>query len=307
VTAARRWLHASAFPFLAIAWSCGRSPTAPSAGDRSIVVNGVPRTYSLHVPSGFMPHGGALVVALHGAGDNGLNFERTTGLSATADQGGFAVVYPDGLFNPRVGASDWQHFGDDFTDDVSFLRQLIAAVSASVQTDPRRTYVAGFSDGGRLAHRAGVELSDLIAAIGDVGGSLFQGSGQVPVPSARAPVSVVILHGDEDLYCGAPSDASQDQAFNYWSGLADNCASVNPAGPLCDGQGNITALVDKTADLCRGGSAVRLYRMIGGRHAWYGGLLNVPGQSPFNPDLDAVTGVTVNQILWNFFTAHPKL
>ena len=126
-----------------------------------------------------------------------------------------------------------------------------------MQTDPRRTYVAGFSDGGRLAERAGVELSDLVAGVGDVGGSLFQGA-QVAVPPARAPVSVVILHGDADAYCGMPLDASQDQTFDYWvGGLADGCGSIDPAAPLCDGQGNVTAVVDKRGDLCRGGSAVR--------------------------------------------------
>src|SRR5262249_20597682 len=148
--------------------------------------------------------------------DNGLSFERTSGLSATADQGGFVVAYPDGLFNPRVGASHWEYYGDDFTDDVSFLRQLIDVLNVTMQTDPRRTYVAGFSDGARLAQRAGVELSDLVAGIADVGGSLFREAEQVPIPPTRGSVSVVLLHGDADAYCGAPADASQDQTFDYW-------------------------------------------------------------------------------------------
>jgi polyhydroxybutyrate depolymerase len=290
----------------AFAWSCGGSPLAPSRPSQSIVFNGVSRTYTVHVPAGFPARAGALVIALHGAGDNGQSFERVSGLSFTADLNGFAVAYPDGLFNPNVGASDWEHYGDDFTDDVGFLRQLIATLSTSVQFDPRRTYVVGFSDGGRLAHRAGVELSDLIAAIGDVGGSLFQG-GVPQTPHARAPVSVLILHGDADAYCGLPLDASQDQTFDYWTGaLGDNCLSVTPAAPLCDRVGVPTDVVDKIGQSCSGGSAVRLYRLVGGRHAWWGSLLNVPGQTPFNPNLDAGTGTTVNDIVWKFFAAHSR-
>ena len=286
--------------------ACRDGPTQPSAGGRSIVVNGATRTYALHVPVAFQARVGALVVALHGAGDTGVSFEGMTGLSATADRYGFAVVYPDGLFNPRVGATDWQHFGDDFTDDVGFLRQLVMAVSAGIQSDPRRTYIAGFSDGGRLAHRAGVELSDLIAGIGDVGGSLFQDA-SVTIPPARAPVSVLILHGDADTYCGKPLDASQDQTFDYWTGgLADSCSSIDPALPLCDPQGDITSVVTKRGQNCGAGSAVMLYRLIGARHAWYGTVLNVPGQVPFNPDLTAITGTTTNDLIWNFFDAHPK-
>src|SRR5262245_22751688 len=117
---------------------CG--PTQRSSGGRSSVVNGATRTYTLHVPAGFHAGGGALVVALHGAGDSGPSFEASTGLSATADRNGFAIVYPDGLFNPRVSTSDWEHFGDDFTDDVGFLRQLITAISTDIQSDPKRTY-----------------------------------------------------------------------------------------------------------------------------------------------------------------------
>jgi polyhydroxybutyrate depolymerase len=187
-------------------------------------VNGVSRTYTLHAPVGFQLNAGALVIALHGAGDNGPSFERSTGLSNKADQAGFAVVYPDGLFNARLNATDWQHFGDDFTDDIGFMRQLIATVGRNIQSDPNRTYIAGFSDGGRLAHRAGVELSDLIAAIADVAGSLCQGA--VHVPQTHGPVSVRILHGDADVYCGGPLDASQDQTFDYWAtGSGDNCSS----------------------------------------------------------------------------------
>jgi len=279
----------------------------PSEPRRSIVVNGVARTYFLHVPVAFPPRTGALVVALHGAGGNGRSFEQLTGLSATADQHGFAVVYADGLFNPRLNATDWQHFGDDFADDLGFLRQLIDSVRAELQADPRRIYVAGFSDGGRLAHRAGVELSDRIAAIGDVGGSLFQGASRPTIPPAQGPVSVLILHGDADVYCGAPLDASQDETFDYWAGdWADGCSIVDPAPPFCDGQGMPTAVVDKAATSCRAGVEVKIYRMIGGGHAWYPGMLNVPGRAPFNPDLTASTGVTTNEMVWTFFDAHPR-
>jgi len=307
---ARRLLRASAFTASAITLSCRGAPTAPSAGDRSIVVNGASRTYSVHVPVGFQLNVGALVIALHGAGDNGPSFERSTGLSTKADQAGFAVVYPDGLFNSRVGATDWQHFGDDFADDVSFMRQLIATVSRDVQPDRNRVYVAGFSDGGRLSHRAGVELSDLIAAIADVGGSLYEGASIVQpavVPPARGPISVLILHGDVDVYCGGPLDASQDQTFDYWAtGSGDNCSRISPEAPLCDAQGNITAVVDKRGERCNAGTSVTLYRLIGARHGWFGTPLNVPGQVPFNPDLDATTGVTTNDVIWSFFAAHAK-
>ena len=283
--------------------ACGGAPTAPSMGDRSVIVNGATRTYTLHVPIGFQPNVGALVIALHGAGDSGPMFERSTGLSAKADQAGFAIVYPDGLFNPRIGATDWQHFGDDFVDDISFLRTLIDTISKAVQSNPGRTYIAGFSDGGRLAHRAGIELSDRVAAIADVAGSLYQGTANVP--PARGPVSVLILHGDADAYCGGPVDASQDQTFDYWTaGSGDGCSIITPAAALCDGQTGITEVVEKSAEHCSGDTAVRFYKLIGGRHAWYSTPMNVAGQLPFNPNFNATSGVVTNDLIWTFFAAH---
>ena len=276
---------------------------------RSLIVNGVTRTFLLHVPLAFHPGAGALVIALHGAGAAGSSFQSFTNLSGKADQAGFAVAYPDGLFDANLGGTNWQHFGNDFTDDVGFLRQLIETIQAELRTDPRRTYLAGHSNGGRLAYRAAVQFSDRVAAIGVVGGSLFNTETGTPaVPAALGPVSVLILHGDAEGYCGTSLVASQEETFNYWAGaMANGCSRVDPAAPLCDSQRSITPVVEKSATGCAGNTEVRLYKLIGGQHTWYTAPMNVPGLSPYNPELHAATGVTTNDIIWNFFAAHPKL
>jgi polyhydroxybutyrate depolymerase len=292
---------------VALTCACGGATTAPSTPTRSVVVNGVSRTYTLHLPSTFQRNSGALVIALHGAGGNGSSFESQTGFSETADRYGFAVVYPDGLLNPRAGFTDWQHYGSDFADDIGFLRQLIAAASGELQPDGRRIFVTGFSDGGRLAHRAGVELSDQIAAIAVVGGSLFDSGPAPPIPPVRAAASVLILQGDADAYCGTTTDASQDQTFDYWVGAAaDSCSQTSTPLPLCDAQGLPTTVLDKSGSSCRSGVEVRLYRIIGGGHAWFPTLYNVSGQGPFNPNLPGAVGTTTNELVWSFLAAHPK-
>jgi len=271
------------------------------------VANGITRTYALHVPPAFQRGSGALVVALHGGGGSGSQFEAQSQLSNEADARGFAVAYPDGLFNSRLPGTDWQYFGNDFNDDESFLRLLVTTVSAEIQSDPKRTYLAGFSDGGRFAQRAAVDLSDSIAAIGDVGGSLFMGSvDEAAIPTVRSPVSVIILHGDGDLFCGSGTDASQEQTFNYWAGTrGNNCTVLDTAQPLC-ALGVATDIVAKAASRCSAGTDVQLYKFIGAGHNWYTGALNVAGQLPFNSMLTTATGVTTDAILWTFFAAHPK-
>jgi hypothetical protein len=48
------------------------------------------------------------------------------------------------------------------------------------------------------------------------------------------------------------------------------------------------------------------YKLVGGDHNWYANPMNTPGQLPFNPQLTGGTGVTTNDIIWNFFKAHSR-
>src|SRR5437773_1561304 len=58
-------------------------------------------------------------------------------------------------------------------DDVGFLKAVIDRVSKQLPVDQKRIYIAGFSDGGRMAYHAACQLSSTIAAIGVVSGSLL--------------------------------------------------------------------------------------------------------------------------------------
>jgi polyhydroxybutyrate depolymerase len=276
----------------------------------TLTVNGVARTYSLHVPSNFQKNTGALVIVLHGSGGSGLKVEPNTGFSTESDQAGFAVAYPDGLVNPGLAQTDWAYFFNDFADDMGFLRQLIQTLKTNVGPDPKKIYVTGFSAGALMSHRVGVQAADLVAAIGSVEGTLVSSTTPQTVPSALGPVSVIALHGDQDKtvrYCGSATDASQEETFNYWSGSsANSCSSFDTSAALCDAQGNVTVVVEKDATHCSGSTEVKFYKLIGGVHEWYSDPMNVSGQVPFNPDFDANAGITTTDIVWKFFAQHPK-
>jgi polyhydroxybutyrate depolymerase len=299
---------------LVVATACGQcnsTPTQPSPlGFASLTVNGVARTYWLHVPTTFQKHSSALVLVLHGSGGNGLGMEIGTGFSRLADEVGFAVVYPDGLFEAMGGQTNWAYFFNDFTDDVGFIRQLLQTLERSIQFDPRKVYVTGLSSGALMSHRLGVQLGDRVAAIGVVQGALFfEGPpGGASVSAAVAPASVLILHGDQDStipMCANPTPASQDETFKYWA-RSMACSSIDPTDPLCDSQGHITAVTQKVAGGCNGNAEVRFYKLIGGTHTWNTVPMNIAGQVPFNPHFDTTTGITTRDILWTFFAAHPK-
>ena len=310
--------------------SCGGSSSSGTAsgscdfqagGNCIISVNGVIRSYVLHVPPGYQANSSALVIALHGSQQSGAQMQTISELSNKADQVGFAVVYPDAL-KSNEGQTLWSVFYNDFAfngtppDDIAFLRQLINTLQANIHPDPKKIYVCGFSIGGYMAHRAGAQLSDLVAAIGVVEGTLYAiaTTDSRSVPASVAPVSVLIFHGDQDSgipYCGSSTasvnQSSQEQTFNYWtSAVADNCSTLDTTALLCDSQGKITSVMEKDATNCRSNAEVKFYKLLGGVHAWYNTRMDVPGQVPYNPKFSNTTGTSTDDVLWNFFAGHPK-
>ena len=271
------------------------------------------RYYVLYIPANFPASSGSLVVALHGTGDSALDYASRTLMNTTADADGFAVAYAEAVDAPRNGnLRQWNFYfngaaspTDSSPDDVSFLRQLITTLQPTLNADPKKIYVMGSSAGGLMAVRAGVELSDLVAAIGVLSGALDiqEGSNEV-VPAAAGPVSVLMLHADMDTtipYCGDSSNASQDATFNYWV-AADATPNLDTATPLCS-NGNPTAVNEKDATGGLSNTEVKFYRLIGAVHMTE---LFDADLSPYNPNFNATTGILSNDIVWNFLAAHPK-
>jgi polyhydroxybutyrate depolymerase len=298
-------------PTPATADACGVTGSDPEC--HTLQFGGVTRAYLLHVPANFQPNTGALVIALHGSQGSGLRLSQNSQLSIKADQAGFAVAYPYALVSPGAGFTEWNEFfnssfGANPPDDAGFIRQLILTLQASLDPDPRRIYVAGLSNGGFMADRVGIQVSDLVAAIAVVEGTVVSPGHIADVPAPLGPVSVLMFHGDQDptvLYCGQPVVASQEESFNYWSS-ANACTTFDTTAPLCDAQRNITAVSEKDASVCANNTEVKFYKLIGGVHEWYNVPMNVPGQVPFNPAFNSTIGVTTDDIMWNFFLAHPK-
>ena len=81
------------------------------------------------------------------------------------------------------------------TDDVGFLGALIDKAVADFNVDPHRVYVFGYSNGGGMAYRLGIELAPRLAAIG-VQSALMPARSRCAAPTR--PVSVFILHGTAD-------------------------------------------------------------------------------------------------------------
>jgi len=145
--------------------SADRSPL-PSAG-RTLSGGGRERSYRLYRPVSVESGKPApLVLVLHGGFGSAGQAEQAYGWDELADRHRFVVAYPDGV--GRSWNAGWccgpAHLHD--VDDVGFVGELVADISAGESVDPRRVFAAGVSNGAMLAYRIACESPGLLAAIG---------------------------------------------------------------------------------------------------------------------------------------------
>ena len=137
-----------------------------------------------------------LLVSLHGRGVNGRVNAGFFQLTTVIEEQQYVLVYPDGL-NAVWNATDACCDPTRSVDDVGYISRLIEAALQTYNTDPRRVYLMGISNGGFMALRMACERSDLITAVLTIAGAAFENPDDC-APS-ELPVSALIVHGTEDM------------------------------------------------------------------------------------------------------------
>jgi polyhydroxybutyrate depolymerase len=177
----------------------------------------------LHLPNSARGRALALVVAFHGWGSSGAQFERETGFDPLANRRGFAVLYPSSA------GSQWQISGPP--TDVAFTMRLLARVQALACIDRSRVYATGLSNGAGMVARLSCEASLPIAAAVPVAGYYSSRASCEPL----RPVSLLEIHGTDDTvvpYHNMRGDGGED-ALSFAAAWAarDGCAP-NPTKVL---------------------------------------------------------------------------
>ena len=217
---------------------------------RHVRINDENRDYLLHVPQ--QPSRNILgrrrpyplVIVMHGSRGHGETIRRDSGMDSIADARSLLVAYPDGRAGFFGMNSDW-NAGEccggpfrDSVDDIGFIRAIIADVSRRLPVDQRRIYVAGFSDGARMAYRAACEMSTELAAVAAVSGSLVDAH---CTPKRALPV--IAFHGTADAEVPfadstftapsrvIPAASALPPTIQFWL-AADGCRDVTTqSGP----------------------------------------------------------------------------
>ena len=287
---------------------------AMAAGDhrRTFTHDGRTRIYRIHLPPlerriDPLP----VVLAFHGGGTNARLMMRTTDLIAVSDREGFAVVFPEGTgrfrrlltWNAGRCCAYAQRKG---VDDVGAVAALLDDLSRIVPVDPRRVYATGISNGAMMSYRLACELSDRIAAIAPVAGTM-----NLDRCEPARPVPVVHFHGTADEFCpygggvgprsvssGGPRLSVEDN-MRLWREF-NGCTGEPVTARLPDREEDQTTVVRTAWGSCRGDSEVVLYTIEGGGHTWPGAVVAMRGVFGAS-----TRDVSASEVMWDFFRNHP--
>lgn len=268
-------------------------PIGPLTVDGEMDFGGRTRTYRLYVPSTvFAGMPAPLVIGMHGGFGTAEQFARSSGFDGEAERGRFIIVYPQGLGIVPTwnGGACCGFAAREDIDDVGFIDALIDEVAASYPVDMGRVFAVGHSNGAIMALRLACELSERIAAVGSVAGSLEAGA-----CSPERPVSVLMIHGDADtnhpLEGGQGPQSIADVAFNS---VATTMETMRVAMG-CSENTQVTRDLDITVTkwACPSGVHVEQQIIAGGTHAWPGSD-QVLLSGPASQAMDATT------VLWEW-------
>lgn len=300
-------MHWLALPLLAL--TTGQTDAlGPGDHTRYLNVDQVKRNYLVHVPrlyDGKTPT--PVVLALHGATMTAKVMESLTGLNKKADEETFIVVYPNGT-GPTPFLYTWNAGGfsgflaKGKNDDIAFLGKVLDDVESVLKVDRARVYACGLSNGAMMCYRLAAEMSDRIAAIAPVAGTIA-----CEKCTPRRPVPVLHIHGTADAlvpYTGSKKDyeayfkfASVEDSVRTWVKL-NGCANEPEVVEVLPTRDKYKVICKKY-NSGKDGAEVVLYVVEGGGHTW-------PGRPVAGGFLGPVTyNIRANDAIWEFFQRHP--
>jgi polyhydroxybutyrate depolymerase len=262
----------------------------------SITHDGLTRTYILYVPASYTPGTPVpLVFNFHGYTSNSSEQMFYADFRPIADTANFILVHPMGTLD---GSNQpyWNAGFGGAVDDLGFTSALIDSLSAQYSINPNRIYSTGMSNGGFMSYYLACELSDRIAAIASVTGTMAIGS-QLTC-SAQHPTPVMEIHGTADgtvPYTGNSTMIAIPSVMDFWVNF-NNCSATPVTTPVT----NTSTTDGCTAEhsIWTGGDngvEVEHYKIVGGGHTW-----------PGAPVVIGVTNYDINasKLIWIFFSKY---
>lgn len=264
----------------------------------SIIHDGIQRDYILYIPEVYdgsttVP----LVLNFHGYGSNAAQQMFYGDFRDIADTEGFLLVHPEGT--TFIGDQFWNVGFPGLSsniDDVGFTEALIDELATLYAIDLDRVYATGMSNGGFMSFLLACQLSEKIAAVASVTGSMTQDT--FDDCNAQHPTPVLQIHGTDDgvvLYNGNNLSIPIADVISYWVDH-NNCESTPTTTTLPDIDPSDGSTIEHSVyEDGDNGITTEHMKVIGGGHTWPGSVINTEGT---NQDIDA------SMEIWLFFSRY---
>jgi poly(3-hydroxybutyrate) depolymerase len=199
-----------------------------------ITAAGKSRSVIIVVPTGLAAGKAPLVVALHGNGDTNSNFiSGTTTLESLAQSNGFVLAAPQGISqNISIGGQmvngvDWDPYRDVSAGniDIPLIDAIFADLGASSSVDASKHVVFGYSQGGYMSFRYGMDKSAALACTGLIGAANPLGPQLISAAPRKIPVALQIGTND-----GAIGQARNTKAALESAGFPLDYHEIQGAG-----------------------------------------------------------------------------
>lgn len=165
------------------------------------------RTYKVNVPAGLAGTQVPLLLVLHGFGSSASQVETFTGWTPFAASHDFIVAYPQARPSEYGGA--WDPYSAQ-SEDVAFLKSVVADISTQWCVNPKRVHVDGWSNGAVMSQRMACDAAGIFASAVSYGGGTPTLAGFATPCKPSRPISVGLFAGQYDFtYAGLASNAAE--------------------------------------------------------------------------------------------------
>ncbi len=255
----------------------------------AITYQGIDRDFSIYIPESYTHYSpSAIIFVFHGFGGNNDMIMYYSGFNSISERENFIVVYPQGSSfwgYPHWNVGGWTNTSS--ADDIGFVDFLIELISQEYNLNQNRIYATGMSNGGFFSFLLACQLSQKIAAVASVTGSMTNETYQNCNPSKEVPV--LQIHGTDDpivTYNGNSSIGSIgiEPVLSYWK--LNNYCGEPTISELTDSNPNDNFYVHRVLfDEGVNGSIVDHYKVYGGEHNWF-----------MQDDINS------SELIWSFFS-----
>ncbi|MBF8295893.1 MAG: Esterase depolymerase [Bacteroidetes bacterium] len=210
-----------------------------------------------------------LFIFLHGSNGGSTN-GMESGFHDIADSMNFIVASPKSL------EGGWES-----SSETAYLESLIDSLAAAYNINNTAIFVGGYSSGGFMAYRFGLETTKKIKGIASVAGLLPLSAASTAPASPAALISFHSLSDQRVSYYGRPGYYRAESSISRWLSYF-GCGSGLDTVTLNDPFPGNSNIVQRMSSRC---APVVFYKIDQGSHAWPGPYAT--NHRPTIPDVNA--------------------